>query len=43
VREAGRDVGFAAAENADSTGDWKKRSNPGGLRRIIISPKVTTV
>jgi hypothetical protein len=28
---------------ADSTGDWKKRSNPGGLRRSMISPKVTTV
>ena len=28
---------------APSTGDWRKRSNPGGLRRSMISPNVTTL
>src|ERR1051325_5190151 len=27
---------------ADRTGDWKRRSNPGGLKRSMISPNVTT-
>ena len=34
----------AAVESlAPSTGDWRKRSNPGGLRRSMISPNVTTL
>ena len=34
--------GGAEANVADSTGDWNRRSNPGGLSRSMISPKDTT-
>ena len=43
LRQADRDVRFAAAEGGHERGDCSRRSNPGGLSRSMISPNVTTL